>query len=63
MPATQIAYRLAGTLPGDIRDYEIDHVQPLAGYDLTVDSQVAEAFAVANHAWLRRGINQRKGAR
>lgn len=63
VPAGAIASRLAATLPGDLRDYEIDHRHPLDSYDLRDEGQAAEAFAVGNHRWLSRGANRRKGSR
>jgi len=60
---SQIAQTLAARLPGDARDYEIDHVRPLAGFNLRVPEQVAAAFAPSNHQWLRRSANRAKGAR
>ena len=63
VPVSRIAAKLAAELPGDLRDYEVDHVLPLAGFDLRDDEQVAKAFSVENHQWLSRGANRRKGAR
>ena len=59
----EIAAHLASTLPGCGSDYEIDHRVALAQFDLRDEQQVQQAFAPANHQWLRRGVNQSKGAK
>lgn len=59
----EVAAHLASTLPGCGSDYEIDHVRALAQWDLRDEQQVRQAFAASNHQWLRRGVNQSKGAR
>ena len=58
-----IAWQLARSLPGDLRDYEIDHVRPLASFDFSDMGQIREAFAAENHQWLRSSANRSKGAR
>lgn len=63
IPIRAIAARLEGTCPGALADYDIDHVRPLASFDLRKDADVAAAFAPDNHRWLQRGANRQKGAR
>lgn len=43
--------------------YEIDHIIPLAHFDLTKPEQVRVAFSPLNHRWLTAEENRRKGAR
>lgn len=52
-----------GPCPGDRRLWHIDHIKPLASFDLTDAQQVAAAFAPSNHQWLLAVENQKKGAR
>lgn len=58
-----IAQRLADELPGALSDYEIDHLRPLASYDMDDPQQMRAAFAADNHQWMRAGRNRSKGAR
>ena len=51
-----------GPCPGDIREYHIDHIRPLASFDLTEASQISLAFAPTNHQWLKAEDNLKKGA-
>jgi 5-methylcytosine-specific restriction endonuclease McrA len=48
-----------GPCPGD--GWEIDHIIPLALFDLDDPEQVREAFAPENHQWLLKPDNIRKG--
>ena len=52
-----------GPCPGDLADYHVDHIRPLAAYDLNDPEQVREAFAPENHQWLTGPENVRKGAK
>lgn len=52
-----------GPCPGDRSLYEVDHVRPLASFDLTDPDEVREAFAPKNHQWLPAIVNRRKGAK
>lgn len=42
---------------------EIDHITPIAAFDLDDPAQVREAFAPANHQWLTREANRAKWAK
>ncbi len=64
VPAIDIARAvsvLARTLPGDLRDYDIDHIKPLVTCDLTTQQGVIEAFSSDNYRWLRKGRNRGRG--
>ena len=63
VPVDAIVQLLAARCPGDLRDYEIDHIRPLAAFGLDRDDEIALAFAPSNHQWLRAGTNRQKGAR
>ena len=52
-----------GDCPGDPRDYDLDHVEPVARFDLAYDDQVRAAFHPSNFRWLRAGRNRSDGAR
>jgi hypothetical protein len=43
--------------------YHIDHIVPLAAFDLTDENQVRLAFAPENHQWLLAKENLETGAR
>ena len=47
-----------GPPPGD--NYHIDHILPLAAFNLTKASHVSAAFAPENHQWLLDRDNLRK---
>lgn len=52
-----------GPCPGLLADYHIDHIRPLAAFDLNDPDQVREAFAPINHQWLTGPENCRKGTK
>lgn len=52
-----------GPCPGDIREYHIDHIRPLASFNLMDPDQVCLAFAPENHQWLRSQDNLKKGVK
>ena len=54
---------LSMTAPDDIKNYEIDHVCPLASFDLRNPMQIRIAFAPENHQWMYWRDNRTKGAR
>ncbi len=47
-----------GPRPSD--EHEIDHIRPLASFDLSDPAQVREAFAPQNHRWLPADENRAK---
>lgn len=49
-----------GPCPGNPREYHVDHIRPLALFDLDDPAQVRAAFAPGNHQWLRAADNLRK---
>jgi len=52
-----------GPCPGSRDDYQIDHIRPLASFDLADPDQVKEAFSPENHRWLNRCENNAKADR
>lgn len=50
-----------GPKPGS--EYEIDHVIPLATFDLNKKDQVKLAFAPSNHQWVHKDYNREKSAK
>lgn len=44
-------------------EHEIDHIRPLASFDLTDPAQVREACRPENHRWLLASENRSKGSR
>lgn len=52
-----------GDPPGPIDEYHVDHIKPLASFDLNDSDQVRECFAPENHQWLTVADNCRKGAK
>lgn len=50
-----------GPCPGE--GWEIDHIIPLALFDLDDPEQVRQAFAPRNHQWLLKSENIKKGKR
>jgi hypothetical protein len=52
-----------GPCPGNPAEWHIDHVRPLASFDLTDPAQFAAAFAPTNHQWLTADENRKKGAK
>ncbi len=55
--------RHLGPCPGEKKDYEIDHIIPLAAFDFSDDEQIRKAFAPENHQWLLKEQNRKKGAK
>lgn len=49
-----------GPCPGDLKDYEIDHIIPLSSFDLSDENQIRAAFAPENHQWLTKKENMEK---
>jgi hypothetical protein len=49
-----------GNRPDNTHLWEIDHIVPLASFDLTDANQRAIAFSPSNHQWLTREENRRK---
>lgn len=49
-----------GACPGDLKDYEIDHIVPLSSFDLSDEQQIRIAFAPENHQWLTKKENMEK---
>ena len=52
-----------GACPGKRSEWHIDHIRPLALFDLSDAEQVKTAFAPTNHQWLSAFDNISKGAR
>lgn len=52
-----------GPCPGERGEWHIDHIRPLASFDLSDDAQLQQAFAPENHQWLPARENIIKGAR
>jgi hypothetical protein len=52
-----------GPCPGDLKDYEIDHIIPLSSFDLSDENQIRAAFAPENHQWLTKKDNMEKHAK
>lgn len=52
-----------GPCPGNLADYHIDHIVPIAAFDLRDPKQLLEAFAPSNHQWLTAEENLRKSAK
>lgn len=52
--------KFLGPCPGDIKDYEIDHIIPLSSFNFADESQVKDAFAPENHQWLTKQQNMEK---
>ena len=49
-----------GPCPGDLKDYEIDHIIPLSKFDFSSEEQIRAAFAPENHQWLTKKQNMEK---
>ena len=49
-----------GAMPNDGQKYHIDHIRPLASFDLTKIEEIKKAFAPTNHQWLEATENIRK---
>ena len=56
----QAVVEFLGPCPGPRADYQIDHIRPLASFDLTDPDRVKEAFAPENHRWLTVDENKAK---
>lgn len=52
-----------GPCPGMHGDWHIDHIKPLAWFDMSDPDQVRQAFRPENHQWLPARANLIKGAR
>jgi hypothetical protein len=52
-----------GPCPGERSAWHIDHVKPLARFDLTQQAHVLEAMRPENHQWLPARANIQKGAK
>lgn len=52
-----------GPRPGSGQEWHIDHIRPLASFDLDDSEQVRQAFAPENHQWLPAKDNLSKGAK
>jgi len=61
---TSIVKHLKETLPSDYDEdkskYEIDHIIPLASFNLEDPEQIKKAFAIENHQWLTASENSAK---
>lgn len=55
-------YGRVGAPPQDGRKYHLDHIIPLASFDLTKPEEIKKAFAPENHQWLSDMENDTKGA-
>jgi hypothetical protein len=51
-----------GSCPGKMAEYQVDHILPLAAFDLTESWQVKAAFAPENHRWCLKQDNLVKNA-
>ena len=49
-----------GPCPGPRREYHIDHIRPLASFNLEDQTHLRQAFAPENHQWLTATENLRK---
>jgi hypothetical protein len=49
-----------GPCPGPRAEWHIDHIRPLASFDLSIAENVRKAFAPENHQWLPAGLNLQK---
>jgi hypothetical protein len=49
-----------GPCPGPLSDYQIDHILPLAAFDLNNPLHIRAAFAPQNHQWLSKKTNLSK---
>jgi hypothetical protein len=52
-----------GECPGNLSEYQIDHVLPLSVFDLNNPIHIKAAFAPENHQWLLTKENHKKCAR
>lgn len=52
-----------GPCPGAPSEWHIDHIRPLASFDMSDPAQVREAFSPSNHQWLTAFENISKGAK
>lgn len=52
-----------GDCPGDLKEYEIDHIIPLSSFDFSDELQIRAAFAPENHQWLTKKENMEKHAK
>lgn len=52
-----------GPCPGNLKDWHIDHIRPLASFDFSDASQIAIAFRPENHQWLSARENLIKHAK
>ena len=49
-----------GPCPGNIEEYDIDHVIPLSWFNFNREEEIKEAFKPSNHQWLKRNVNRSK---
>jgi hypothetical protein len=52
-----------GPCPGDLKNYDIDHIVPLSSFNLSDERQIRVAFAPENHQWLTKRENMEKHAK
>lgn len=52
-----------GNCPGNLKEWEIDHIRPLSSFDMSNPSQVREAFKPENHQWLTKQENRTKASK
>lgn len=52
-----------GPCPGDVGEYHIDHIIPLAAFDFNNINHIKAAFAPENHQWLKAEENMKKNAK
>ncbi len=52
-----------GPCPGDLSEWEIDHIKPLSSFDFNDPEQVRAAFLPENHQWLLAADNRKKHAK
>ena len=52
-----------GPCPGNLSEWEIDHIKPLCKFDFSIKEQVMAAFHPLNHQWLTTEQNRRKHAK
>lgn len=52
-----------GPCPGDLSEWEIDHIKPLSSFDFSDPEQIRVAFHPTNHQWLTAEENRKKHAK